>query len=309
MTTAMVWFRRDLRLADNAALTHALKHAARFVPVYIHAPEDDGDWPPGAASRWWLHHSLTALAESLAARSSRLIIRRGPSLVALRQLIRETGATLVCFNRLYEPARLAADRDIQQGLSGNGVTVFAGTGHLLVEPWHIESQSGTPYRVYTPYARKLRSELTVSAPHPTPRRLPATPGHLASLKLNELKLLPDIRWDTGLNQRWQPGEAGAQQRLRQLRRVLPGYTRDRDIPAADGTTQLSPHLHFGEVSPRQVWQAIQQVRVRERTGITRGAETLERELLWREFAHHVLHHFPHTSQAPLDARFAKFPWR
>jgi len=309
MTTALVWFRRDLRLADNAALTHALKHAQRIVPVYIHAPEEDGDGTPGAASRWWLHHSLASLSESLAQRGSRLVIRRGPSLAALRQLVRDTGATTVCFNRLYEPARLEHDRIIEQALVSDGVQVYAGQGHLLTEPWVIASQSGTPYRVYTPYARRVRATLSVPAPQPAPRALPLSPARLKSLPLKELGLLPRIRWDAGLKNSWQPGEDGAAQRLRRLALLLPDYARARDVPGADGTTRLAPHLHFGELSPRQVWRALAQAASRQTAGNLRGAEMLERELLWREFAQHVLHHFPHTPEAPLNPRFAGFPWR
>lgn len=309
MTTALIWFRRDLRLTDNAALIHALETANRIVPVYLHAPEDDGDWAPGAASRWWLHHSLAALTESLAQRGSRLVIRRGPSLAALRRLVRDTGADAVCFNRLYEPARLAQDQAIEQALRADGVRVHAGQGHLLTEPWTIASQSGTPYRIYTPYARTAHARLIMSTPQPAPRALPLPPLRLKSLSLRELDLLPTIRWDAGLAGHWQPGETGARRRLRQLAARLPHYAHDRDRPAADGTTHLSPHLHFGEVSPQQVWRAIQQARVGVRAGVQRGAGILERELLWRDFAHHVLHHYPQTPARPLDARFQKFPWR
>jgi len=309
MSTALVWFRRDLRLADNAALLHALSSATRIVPVYIHAPEEDGDWAPGAASRWWLHHSLAALSESLAQRGSRLVLRHGPSLAALRQLIRDTGATTVCFNRLYEPARLHLDRVIEQVLIVDGVHVYAGQGHLLTEPWAIESQGGTPYRVYTPYARNVRATLSAPTPQPKPRALPLSPARLESLPLKELGLLPRIHWDVGLAHCWQPGEDGAAQRLRRLASLLPAYVRARDVPGADGTSRLSPHLHFGELSPRQVWHALAQIAARQTTGILRGAEMLERELLWREFAHHVLHHFPHTTDAPLNPRFIGFAWR
>jgi deoxyribodipyrimidine photo-lyase len=309
LTTALVWFRRDLRLVDNTALTHALKSAQRIVPVYIHTPQEDGDWAPGAASRWWLHHSLAALSESLVRRGSRLVIRRGPGLVALRQLLRDTGATMVCFNRLYEPARLEHDRRIEQALTDDGVEVFTGTGHLLAEPWAIQNKAGTPYRVYTPYARAVRATLTLPAPHPAPRTLPLLPARLESLPLKQLDLLPRIHWDAGLAQHWRPGEAGALQRLRRLASLLPDYARARDVPGADGTTRIAPHLHFGEVSPRQAWRVIAQVTSRQNAGNVRGAEMLERELLWREFAQHVLHHFPHTPAAPLNPRFIGFPWR
>jgi len=309
MTVAILWFRRDLRLADNAALMHAVRAAKHVIPVYIHDPDGDGGWPPGAASRWWLHHSLQALKDNLATRGSLLVIRRGPSLEVLRRLTRETGATLVCFNRLYEPARLASDRAIADALTAGGIQVYTGAGHLLVEPWDIESQGGTPYRVYTPFARRLREQLRPPARNPAPRALPLSPARMPSIGLKDLALLPNIRWDTGLGQAWQPGESGARQRLRDLVDLLPGYAQNRDRPAVAGTSRLSPHLHFGEITPRQVWVAIQQATARARAGMVRGADTLERELLWREFAHHVLVHFPQTTHSPLDPRFERFPWR
>jgi len=308
MSTAIVWFRRDLRLTDNAALEYALKNADRLLPVYIHAPDDDGDWAPGAASRWWLHHSLAALSDSLAQRGSRLVIHRGSAGRALKQLVRDTGAQHVCWNRLYEPSRLASDRLIEQQLRSQGCQVFTGTGHLLCEPWDIASQSGTPYRVYTPYSRVARTRILPTNITPVPRTIPAAKV-TSSLMLNELGLLPTIRWDAGLEQRWEPGETGARKRLRSLEKIAPDYARLRDFPADNGTSGLSPHLHFGELSPRQFWLAIQNLKTETGSGILRGAETLERELIWREFAHHVLHHFPHTPELPLDPRFRQFPWR
>lgn len=308
MTTAIVWFRRDLRLADNRALAHALAHAGRVVPVYIHAPEDDGDWPPGAASRWWLHHSLASLGADIARRGGRLVIRRGPSLEALRALIAETGAHLVCYNRLYEPARLAADRAIEEALAPEGVEVRAFGGHLLAEPWTVKTRSGSPYRVYSAFAQALRSRLEVPAPLAAPRALSSAPA-LASIPLEALGLKPKIPWDLGLAAAWQPGEPAAQEKLASLARRLPRYAAARDLPAEDATTRLSPHLHFGEISPAQLWQEIRRLRTAATEHAARGAETLERELLWREFAHHVLDHYPHTPQAPLDPRFAGFAWR
>jgi len=309
MTTAIIWFRRDLRLADNAALDYALKNSDRVLPIYIHSPEEDGDWAPGAASRWWLHHSLAGLQDSLARRGCRLVIRRGSGLFTLLNLIRETGATLVCFNRLYEPARLTADQTIEQMLRRDGIHVETSVGHLLAEPTSIETQGGSPYRVYTPFANRLRPQLWAPTPMPAPRVLPSTPSRLKSLALEELGLLPRIRWDSGLVKCWTPGERGAHVRLRALSAILSVYADQRDVPASNATSHLSPHLHFGEVSPRQVWQSIQQARASRRAGMLRGADVLARELLWREFAHHVLHHYPQTPDTPLDARFMKFPWR
>jgi deoxyribodipyrimidine photo-lyase len=309
MTTALVWFRRDLRLADNVALMHALETANRVVPVYIHAPEEEGDWKPGAASRWWQHHSLVAFAEAMARRGARLIIRRGPSIAALRALVHATGAQGIYCNRLYEPALLERDRAIGQALAGDGIDWQTFSGHLLIEPHAIATQSGGPYRVYTPFARAARTRIDVETPQPAPGHLPMLQASLPSLPLAELGLLPTTRWDRGLAQTWRPGEDGASLRLGRLVDLLPDYAATRDVPGADGTTRLSPHLHFGEVSPRQVWRAIAEATFREGAGNLRGAEMLERELLWREFAHHALHHFPRTPDTPLNVRFVDFPWR
>jgi deoxyribodipyrimidine photo-lyase len=309
MTTALVWFRRDLRLADNPALTRALQIADRIVPVYIHAPEEDGDWTPGAASRWWLHHSLVALQQSLAARGAHLVVRRGPSLAALKLLVEETGARQVCWNRLYEAVALSRDRAIEAELPTAGVEVETANASLLFEPWEITKDDGTSYRVYTPFARRCRRLFNMTAPSPAPARFAPFTHQLSSLPIASLNLLPEVRWDAGLAAKWQPGEAGALSRLQALAILLPDYARQRDLPAASGTTHLSPHLHFGELSPRQVWRAIELAGNDGGAGSLHGAETLERELLWREFAHHVLHYFPHTPGQPLDARFSAFPWR
>jgi len=307
--TALVWFRRDLRLADNPALSRAFARAQQIVPVYIHAPEEDGDWAPGAASRWWLHHGLEALQQSFAARGAALVVRRGPSRAALMDLIRETDAQCVCWNRLYEPAALARDHAIEAELRANGVEVETANANYLFEPWEIRKDDGTPYRIYTPFARRCRNQLQIDTPLPAPGPFAPLPRPPASLPLAALQLLPQIRWDAGLVAKWQPGEAGAHSRLQAVATLLPDYARQRDLPASAGTTQLSAHLHFGEMSPRQAWQAIELAGIECGAGSLRGAEALERELLWREFAQHVLYHFPHTPEQPLDARFAAFPWR
>jgi deoxyribodipyrimidine photo-lyase len=174
----------------------------------------------------------------------------------------------------------------------------------------VRTGNGGPYKVYTPFARAARSQLQLPAARAVPRTLAAVPTAIKSETLAALALLPRIPWDAGLARTWQPGEAGAHQRLRALAGKLAGYDTQRDRPAVDGTSRLSPHLHFGELTPAQVWRTVAQAVAGGRAaGLVRGAEAFERELLWREFAHHVLHHFPQTPDAPLDARFRKFPWR
>jgi deoxyribodipyrimidine photo-lyase len=308
-STVIVWFRRDLRLADNPALAAACEHARRVVALYIHAPEEEGDWQPGAASRWWLHHSLERLAASLRARGSELHIRRGPTLAALLAIARETGATQVFWNRLYEPAIAARDARIAAGLDEAGLHAESFNAALLVEPWDARTAQGTPYRVFTPFWRSCAASV---ASQPRPRPAPASiasarvpdPG----LAIGQLALLPAIRWDAGLSAAWTPGEEGALHRLEAFcATALAGYDAGRNRPDLPDTSRISPHLHFGEIGPRQCLAAVRNAQA-DRPGSGAAAETFLREIGWREFAHHLLHHFPHTPTEPLDERFAHFPW-
>jgi deoxyribodipyrimidine photo-lyase len=301
MSTALVWFRLDLRLMDNPALAAASAQGKGIVPVFIWAPEEEGDWPPGAASRWWLHHSLHSLENDLRRQGMRLIFRRGSSLDALRSLVRECGADSVFWNRRYEPSLRKRDDSVQQALLSEGIRVKTFNSALLIEPDQIKNQKGKPYLVFTPFWRKALSAMPdfISEPAPTQQTTISIP----SLSLDEFKLEPDIDWAGGLRSIWHPGETGAHEMLQRfLAGTLDDYAEDRNFPAIIGTSRLSPHLHFGEISPRQVWMASM-----KRRNISSRA--FLRQLGWREFAHHLLFHFPDTDHVPLRPRFAKFPWQ
>ena len=251
--TALVWFRRDLRLTDNPALLHALAHAERVVPVFVFAPDEEQRWAPGAASRWWLHHSLVALDGSLRKLGSRLIVQRGPTLIALNRAIQKTGATLVCWNKLYEPAAMERDAEVAAALDRDDVIVEQSNGSLLFEPGSILNGQKLPYRVFTPFWRSVEKELsTLSAPSKAPRKLPAVPRKLSSIQIGDLALLPKIPWDQGLAETWTPGEAGALKQLKHFGKRVASYPTGRDRPDRPETSRLSPHLHFGEIGPRQV---------------------------------------------------------
>jgi deoxyribodipyrimidine photo-lyase len=301
--TALVWFRRDLRLRDNPALRYAVAHAKAVIPVYVFAPDEEGEWAPGAASRWWLHHSLLALDRELKRRGSRLILRAGATLDVLRTLQQETQATLVTFNRLYEPALRARDRSIETAL-GDRMQIESCSPSLLFEPGSIRNGQGQPYKVFTAFWRKAQTQLEqLPPPAVAPRSLRAPVSWPRSEQLESLSLLPRIRWDSAFAQHWSAGEAGAWSALRAFEKAVADYDSSRNRPDMIGTSRLSPHLHFGEIGPLQIFSHMRQRRL-----LGTGAETFRRELGWREFAHHLLHDFPDTPTRPLDRRFERMPW-
>ncbi|SEP58305.1 deoxyribodipyrimidine photo-lyase [Ectothiorhodospira magna] len=311
MQPVLLWLRRDLRLADNPALTRALDTGQPVIPVYLHAPEEEAPWFPGAASRWWLHHSLNALSCALTAAGSRLILRQGGSLECLLQLLDETGAGQVIWNRTYEPALIQRDRRIKAALKDRGVRVESCNSALLFEPWTVSNKSGEPYRVFTPFWKACCAKGLPDDVATLPESITAPAHWPVSDDLKQWALLPRISWDQGLAQRWQPGEAGAHHALeRFLAHGVLTYKTGRDLPGQPGTSRLSPHLHFGEIGPRQLIRACQRL---QQQGIgTEGSTSVAafiREIGWREFAFHLLFHFPQTPEHPLDQRFEHFPWR
>lgn len=297
---AIVWLRQDLRLRDNPALQAAAQHGGPIVPVYILCDAEEREFPSGGASRWWLHRSLSALDAELRSLGSRLSLLRGPALETLRSAVARTGASAVFWNRRYEPAAIARDIEVKTQLRSDGLVAESFNGALLREPWEIQNGTGNPYRVYTPFKRRTLEKLDPAAPTRAPSQWSAPRAWPESLKLDELQLLPDIEWYETMEQTWSPGEAGAHARLRAFaKKPLASYAKTRDRPDRDGTSQLSPHLHFGEISVRQVWHAL---------GAGVRASTFGAELLWREFAHHLIYHFPRTPLEPLDRRFERFAW-
>lgn len=301
MPNALVWFRNDLRLADQPALQAALRGGYTPVLVYVHAPEEEGGWPPGAASNAWRHHSLLALDASLRERGSRLNVLRGPSLEALQRAASQCDAEAVLWTRRYEPAIEQRDARIKRSLRADGLRVESFNGHLLSEPWQVESKQGDPYRVFTPYWRTALTQLRVPDPMPAQDHLQAHAPLDDALSVEALELAPALPWDQGFWRQGTPGEAGAQAALRHfVDATLPDYAASRDFPDKIGTSRLSAHLHFGEISPWAIARSIEQVP-------EAGAAYL-RQLGWRDFAHHVLHHFPHTPEQNFNPRFDGFPW-
>jgi deoxyribodipyrimidine photo-lyase len=315
----LLWFRQDLRLADNPALQAAMARGA-VIPLFLWTPHEEGDWPPGAASRWWLHHSLQSLAADIAARGGTMLVRssneRG-ALDLLRELLAQTGADGVCWNRRYQPAAIERDQRVKTALRQAGFWAESFNAALLEEPWQVTNQSGQPFKVFTPYWKRALRTLNPGTPPSAPVKWPvadaATAGEdgaAARGAIDALGLLPAIRWDQGMAATWQPGEAGASQRLtRFLEAAVHNYGNDRNLPGIEGTSRLSPHLHFGEISPRQIWHAAAKAAARagSKPDEFRNWQFLA-EVGWREFGYHLLYHFPHTTTQPLRGEFAHFPW-
>lgn len=308
---AIVWFRQDLRLADNPALAAAIASGRPVVPVYVLDEDTPGDWRPGGASRWWLHRSLAALDRSLAETGSRLVLRRGDAIEVIPALARETGAGAVFWNRCYEPEAIVRDKGIKACLKLRDIDVESFNAALLFEPWQVTSQKGTPLKVFTPYWRALRQLGDPATPLPAPARIPAPDSWPGSDQLAAWNLLPRRpNWASGFEPLWQPGEAGAAARLESfLENSVDGYRGGRDVPAADKVSRLSPHLHFGEIGPRQIWhRAIGHAHERGLDPFSGSVETFLKELVWREFSYNLLYHNPTLPELCLRAEFEAFPW-
>ena len=299
---SLVWFNLDLRLADNPALERAVAQKGAVIPVFIWAPEEEAPWPPGAASRWWLHQSLRELQAALEARGSRLILRQGPTAEALLALAAESGAKSIFWNRRYEPAMIARDHDLTRISGERGIAAESCPGNLLFEPGTILNTNGKPFQVFTAFWRACQQAIPAPAePIPIPARIPSPATWPRSKPLSELALEPKIDWAGGIRETWRPGEAGASARMRTfLESTIKSYSTDRNRPDHDGTSRLSPHLHFGEIGARQVWHELR---------ANAAAEPYLRQIAWREFSHHLLFHFPQTPQEPLRPEFRDFPWR
>ncbi|MDB6025889.1 MAG: phrA [Verrucomicrobiales bacterium] len=308
----LVWFRQDLRLADHPALRAACERGA-VIPVFIWSPEEDGEWLLGGASKWWLHQSLKSLTQELERLESKLVIRRGNALDQLRALVHETKATALFWNRRYEPTILERDKKIEEHFGCDDFAIETFNSHLLLEPWAIQNKSGKPFQVFTPYWKTCLAAIEAAGPGKpivAPKKIEAPIKWPKSLGLDELELQPKIDWVKGIRENWQPGEQGAQGNLKRfLSETVFNYAETRNRPDVVGTSRLSPHLHFGEISPRQILHAVKMAAEKKfiSPAVWRQWQFLT-ELGWREFAHHLLFHFPHTANEPLRPEFKKFPW-
>ncbi len=302
----IVWFRRDLRIDDNAALSAAAQTGRPILPLYILEPASVGTGPLGAAQRWWLRHSLAALAGRLADLGAPLTLRSGPADVVLDTLIAETGADTIQWNRRHDPPGMTIDRAIKAALKARGLTATSFAGQLLHDPTRLLTGEKKPFRVYTPFWKALERSGEPHEPTEPPAGLIALPEAVASERLDDWHLTPEKPdWATPFREIWTPGEAAARAHLETfVDGAIDGYGADRDRPALDATSMLSPYLALGEISPARIWHA------------TRGLDAptgdlvhFRKELAWREFCYHLHFHFPALPEKNWNDKFDAFPWQ
>jgi deoxyribodipyrimidine photo-lyase len=306
VTGALVWLRDDLRLADNPALRAAIDHGGHVTVAYVLDDESPGIRPIGAASRWWLHGSLAALDAELRERGSKLVLRRGPAARVIEQLADEIGAEAVFWNRRYGRVERDIDAGIKTSLTDRGLEAHSFAANLLWEPWTVTTGQGDPYKVFTPFWNAVRSAEEPRHPLPKPRDLPS-PARASGDDLADWDLLPTHPdWAGGMRDTWTPGEAGAAERLRHfIANGLEDYDQ-RDEPAMDAASGLSPHLRWGEISPYQVWHRmhgdLEPAQRKQALGFLR-------QLAWREFNWHELFHSDDLATVNVRREFDAFPWR
>ncbi len=309
----IVWLRHDLRLLDNPALYHACQKSDQIVPVYILDDDAAADWKMGAASRWWLHHSLNAFKKDLQEKLGlNLILKRGKAGAILDKIIQETAAETVFWNRNYEPWSIERDKNIKSDLKNQDIDVETYNGRLIFEPWDIETQSGDPYKVFTPFWKNCMDDPKLRDPYPVPDQENLKTPSLESDALDDWDLLPTAPdWSGGIADFWEVGENAAQARFDYfLDNTVEVYKDKRDIPSLDATSRLSPHLHFGEISPLYVYHKTKPL-LDEAHGNSDTYKNIKHfisEIGWREFSYHLLYHFPHTPDEPLYDKFKKVPW-
>ena len=305
---AIFWFRDDLRLADNPGLSAACTSGRPVVLLYVLDEESREARAPGAASKWWLDKSLRLLAERISAKGGQLVLRKGAAEQVIADVVRETNAETVYWNRRYGPARKIDER-IKSSLKADGIEVESFNGSLLVEPFAIKTGSGGDFKVFTPFWKALQLNLVIGAPAPEPREIKTGPkvktDNIDNWDLHPTK--PD--WSTGMAEMWTPGELGARKRLRDfLKDGIDGYAEGRDRPDRDATSRLSPYLHFGEISPQQAWRSATHA-MEAGEAPARDIQKFLSEIAWRDFSHHLLYHDPQMGRLSWRRQFDTIEWR
>ena len=312
LSSSIVFFQNDLRMRDNPALTAAAHRGHPLICLFVWNPDAAGYAKPGSASQWWLHHSLHALAEKLTNAGNTLIVRIGKAPELIDSLIRQLGVTHLYWNQPCEPAALEEEQRILEILESKNIQANVFHGNTLVDPSTIQTQSHQPYSVFTPFWKRFQTNSIVDPPILAPRHLPPLPaGKVKSDSLSSLQLLPCVDWAHGLRETWFPGEDGALTRMKKfLKDPVKTYETDRNRPDLSRTSHLSPHLHFGEISPRDIWHASSRAAHRQTSAKAKnGLMAFKRQIVWREFSRHLLFHFPHMAHRPLRLEYQQFPWQ
>lgn len=297
-STTIMWFRNDLRTHDNAALLFASERSD-VIPIYIF--DEDAGRTFGAAKKWWLHHAIHILSKNIERLGGKLILRKGDEASILKQVINDTGADTICWNRRYDPRCIEKDIALKSELTDLGIVVESFSGFLLHEPTRLTTKAGTPFRVFSPFWRTLESQLTDEPPRPEPANLTQRQTNIESEDLTSWQLCPsNPDWASKFNEHITPGEKGALETLQKfLDDRIVEYKNNRDFPAIDGTSSLSPYLTFGEISPRQIWYE---------SLVKHGGQDFRRQLCWREFSYHLLFHNPKLDQTNFNSAFDNFTW-
>ncbi len=303
MTSSIVWFRQDLRLADNPAFFEACTNNEKVIPIYIF---DEKNSVLGEAQAWWLHQSLSSLSNALAQLGLKLILRKGNPLEIFLELVNTISIKAIYWNRCYEPKSIERDKKIKSTFQESGIDVFSFNGSLLNEPWTISNKNGDFFKVFTPYWKTCRQALRAQPEKLIAHNLSSV--DVRSDEIDEWRLLPRLEWASQFPNFWTPGEQGAQKRLSQfITHHLNGYKTNRDIPEKRATSLLSPHLHFGEISPWTVLRAIEYAKLDQNCDLS-GAEHFLSELGWREFSYYLLYHVPSLPHKNFKSDFDAFPW-
>ncbi len=293
----IVWLRRDLRMADNPALYHAAQEGP-VVAVYVLDDEAAGDHAYGGASRWWLHYSLESLSKSFGRRNSRIVLRRGDAVDELAKLAEEIGAETVHANRHYEPWWRKA-----QGQLAKKADLQLYDANYLLPPGAVTTGSGDPYKIYTPFSKATLNQLPPRDKLPEPETLQSPDSWSASDELGDWNLLPTRPdWAGGMRGFWEVGEAAAHERLDWWLDHVDDYDDKRNLPSVDKTSQMSPHLHFGEIGPVQIWHRFKDKR-------SKGWKTFEKELIWRDYAQNVICQFPAYPKESYRDGYGEELWR
>ena len=302
---SIVWFRQDLRLEDNPALFEAAK-TGDILPIYILDDDNSGDWKMGGASRVWLHYSLSSLNKCL---DDNLVLLTGNPITLIPLLVKLINADGVYWNRCYEPWRINRDKKLKENLNKLNIEVKSFNGSLLWEPWTVTKKDGSPYKVFSPFYKKgcLLRENQIRDLYPRPKTL--TFCGIPSLKqiktLDELFLLPNESWHNKIVENWDIGERGAQEKLKHIvSKKLKDYKKGRDFPSLETTSGLSPHIHFGELSPNQIWIELKKLNNENKEDLNHYLS----ELGWREFSYYLLFHWPTLPEKSFNKKFENFKW-